>query len=238
MESLATAAAAITESRKQRRFNATKPISALLGVVPIDILNLGGGGLQIEHSVPMRIGSTGEITIESDGERPFVIPVRVAWSRLSCGRAASGKFLYHSGVSIAVNAPEVIGALGRLIRAVANPDHGSLERKRQALEKKRLPSNVRPLASTSVAPITAVSIPVLPYLEKIRSARLYLASNSDEAARWYSRARYSLAALQGFRSPTPPSQHALAIWEYLGGKVDLGEIIAAIDILDDEARNR
>lgn len=223
------------ESRKQRRFNTVTPIPASLAQNAVDILNLGGGGMQIEHSDALKVGTHLDLCICFAGEPAITPLVRVAWSRLSRNRDENGKFRYRSGLAMTDASPSVIGAIGRIIRASAKPDAGSLERKREALEMKKQPFQLRPVART-VTPPARPAGPLPPCFDAVRETREYFAQHRDEASKWYSRARYSLAAIQGFHSSMPPSQQSIAIWERLGGKIDLNDIVASIRILEEFER--
>jgi PilZ domain. len=228
----------VTEDRQQRRFNAARSIPGYFGTLPVDVVNLSGGGMQIEHEGPLRIGTVGQLRVEIVGEETAEFSVRVAWGRLSKHVDGEGRFCYRSGVTLTDDAHGTIGAMGRLIRASARPDSGSLERKRMTVEQKRQ-SRLRPVASRIQEEARARAERNLPVTEQqlslVRDAGVFFTTHPDDAQKWYARARYSLATVQGDRK-LHYSQDVLAIWEYLGGTVEVGLIPLAIRILNDEAR--
>jgi hypothetical protein len=71
----------------------------------------------------------------------------------------------------------------------------------------------------------------VPSFKAIEQARAHLSASFDEALKWYNRARYSLAeeavqkAVLGIRH----KEDVLAVWEYLGRRIDIPTIARAFN---------
>jgi hypothetical protein len=214
--------ASTPESRHARRFTTQTPLPAQFLAFPVTVWNLGGGGVQIEHSEPIKLGVCGTLRIDSvyAGET-MTFAARIAWSHLSKNVDVTGKFRYRSGLLLIEPSSAAVGALGRLIHSFGRPDVGSLDRKRQvAAEKlKRLEAGLR---GSEITP---------EQLEKVRAARAYLQVNLDEAQKWYNRAKFSFANVAGGDATLPYRHDVLAIWEYVGRTISLPTIAQALETM-------
>lgn len=215
---------AVAECRRARRFNMIVPLDARFGNAAITIVNLGAGGMLVEHSQSLRLGMEGEVFIETPEDVP-PLPVRVVWSRLSKSRDAEGRLRYRTGLKLTSDSASAIGAVGRLLRGRATPETGALDRKRESLERKA--RSIAGLTELSSAPkelkLTADQLLL------IRETRDYFHAHPDAAAKWYNRAKFassdSSSAIAHHRS------EVLAIWECLGRKVAIELIAIALEAI-------
>jgi hypothetical protein len=211
----------ISEARSRQRFVAIPPLEGRFNRVPILVYNLGEGGVQIEHSLPLKMGTTGSVNIRMHHQPEAVeFRGRVVWSRLSKTPDSTGKYLYRSGVRVDENEETARDFLRRLISSSARPEVGSLERKRQLLAQRAKGLATRPLVISQTQPGPTVSPDQLLI---IRQAWERLQSNPDEATKWYNRVRFTKLEkeaedLQAHRDDI------LATWEYLERSIDLHAI--------------
>jgi hypothetical protein len=208
------------ELRTADRFDLAPPLEGLFGNATVTIHNVGVRGVQVEHSDPLRLGLEARLTT-SVPEWPEKIDLRgrVVWSRLSKRPDVGGKYLYRSGIRFNEDVYFSPKALGQLARAgVARLDQRSLERKREALLRR---DQQRATHSTKAAQRVEISAD---HLLLVQHARNQLQMNPTEAQKWYQRARFSPAVLDG--TQLPYREDVVAVWEYLGRTVDI-EIVAA-----------
>ena len=208
------------ELRTADRFDLSPPLGGGFGQFPVTIHNVGVRGVQVEHSDPLRLGSEARLTT-SVPEFPEKIDLRgrVVWSRLSKHPDASGKYLYRSGIRFNEDVFFPPKALGQLARGgVARLDQRSLDRKREALLRR----DQNRQTHASHAPKRPEISPE--HLLLVQHARNQLQNNPTEAQKWYQRARFSPAVLDG--TQLPYREDVVAVWEYLGRTVDI-EIVAA-----------
>jgi hypothetical protein len=216
----------VAEARKTRRFAVYRPLAGQFAGTDVDVVDLGSGGMQLEHSNPFRIGSRGiaRVAIDQTGES-LALPALVVWSQLSQAVDPKGRFRYRSGVRFEDLAADVLGALGRLIRAYGRADTDSLERKRNALaaklEKRRKTMLEQPIILTLTPADNG-------HAALIAEARAYFDANPELTGKWFNRARFALAGSPGDRA-LPYRQDVIAIWEYLERRIDVALIAATFE---------
>lgn len=218
---------AVIDLRRGRRFNTTKPLPAQLLGNEVEVMNLSAEGLQIRHAAFVKIGTRGTLRVENaDMHERVSLQIRVLWSRLSTVADANGKYLYLSGLAIE-DASLTAGAIGRLIRSFAQPDTGSMDRKRKALEERTQRRST--IVVTPTGPELRIS---RDQLLLIKEAREKLEANPAQAKEWYSRAK--ILAKQGDEErPLPYRQDVLAIWGYLGGHVELDQVALVYELTNE-----
>lgn len=217
----------IRELRTSERYVVMESLTGSFGAASTTILDICEHGVQIAHTQPLRIGTTGRLWFKR-AEVAASIQGSVVWSQLSQKPDDEGKILYRSGVRIADGSGEFTQALQMLaLKGVLRRDFDSLERKRQ-----------RNAARSSAR----VAKPVVKFVQQgsdvphdqallIQHTRERLKNNPDEASKWYNRARFAIS------SDTPPGgaemlrdrEEVLAIWEYLDRSVDLSTIVRVFD---------
>lgn len=209
------------DSRGVLRFNVRRPLPAQFLGLETAALNLSGGGLQIEHTEPLKLGAHGPLRVDdvSEGET-LTFQARVVWSHLSRNIDPSGKFLYRSGLFLLEPPPSAIGALGRLVHTIGQPDRDSIERKKE--------SDARKSRSLEAVPLRSIEV-TAEQLEVVRRARQFLQLNSEEALKWQNRAKFSAA--HGAAPELPYRAEVLALWEYTGRVLPLPTIVRALEML-------
>jgi len=206
----------VKELRAAERYVLDTPLSASFGSSDVQIVNIGAGGVQIVHALPLRIGSSarlwfrlGEIAVTTNG--------RLLWSHLAKPSTNGGKLSYQSGIR--VDDVEFAAAVRALVeRGYIKPDDNSLEKKRQRLIQKERERSDKHL-------IRAVPTDTNPSSEQlllIQHARERLRLNPAEADRLYERARTTDAA-QNMR------QDIVAVWEYLERTIALPTILRVFE---------
>jgi len=212
----------VREIRQHPRF-VVEPIVATFGNAAVRVLDVSGGGLQIDHADPLKIGASGSMKIASATiQEEATFRATVVWSRLSKTTNGVGKLLYRSGLVIADAPASTYGFLGRLIRTLGRPDRDSLERKRAAILERersrgRIPE-VRPAQQPKYTP---------EQLLMVQQARARLRLNFGDTQRLYDLAKKSLA---DEHRPVMYKQEVLAVWKYLGEAIDPDLIAAVIDL--------
>jgi hypothetical protein len=218
----------VAEARRRPRFNLRTPVPATFAGTPASVTNLSADGLGIEHSGPMKINAAGSIRIDSpENLADVAFRGRIRWSRLSKTADRDGRLLYHSGVQIEEASDASAGLLGRLIRAGGVADRDSLDRKRQAAAERLQARALAPV----LLPRREIDDARSSQLHLIREAQMRLANQPESAQEWYNRAKYSMARrnLVAANGAPPYRRDVIVIWEYLGGKIDLDTITAALD---------
>jgi hypothetical protein len=211
------------ELRTGDRFDLKPPLEGIFGSAAVMIHNVGVRGAQVEHPDPVRLGSEARLST-SVPEWPEKIELRgrVVWSRLSKQPDAAGKYLYRSGIRFNEEAFFPPKALGQLARAgVARLDQRSLDRKREALLRRDQQRATRAAQSTQRVEIRPEQLLL------VQHARNQLRMNPDEAQKWYQRARFAPAVLDG--TQLPYREDVVAVWEYLGRTVDIEVVAAAFE---------
>ena len=200
----------VKELRAAERYVFDTPLPGSFGASEVLIVNMGYGGVQIMHPLPIRIGSAGRLffrladtTVASSG--------RMVWSHLSKERDAKGKLVYRSGIRVE-DADFAAAVRSFVERGYIRSDSDSLERKKQRLiQKERERSDkhlVKALPTESLSGEQALLI---------QHARERLRANPGEAIRLYEQARTADAA-----KGVPDD--ILAVWEYLERSIALATI--------------
>jgi hypothetical protein len=208
------------ELRDGDRFDLNPGLVGAFGSASVTIQNVAVRGVQVEHSEALRLGSVAKLSVAiPDWPGKVEVRGRVVWSRLSKRPDASGKYLYRSGIRFEEGAFFPPQALGLLARAgVARLDQRSLERKREALLR-RDQERARHVTKGQIArPEISAD-----HLLLVQHARKQLQMNPTEAQKWYQRARFAPAIVDG--TQLPYREDVVAVWEYLGRTVDI-EIVA------------
>jgi hypothetical protein len=218
----------ITDSRSAARFKIDEPLHGSFANADVVIQDLAESGVQVEHAEPLRLATTGRLALKL-GEMAVTVPAIVIWSRLSQTANAKGKLLYRSGLRLEANLEQFAQVINTLAGSgLLRPDHESLERKKQKVQDKQEQLASRP----SVMPIPQVATIAPDQLLLIQHARERLQTNSEEAVKWYNRAKYSLSE-EGHRIVDEVTiQHrdeVLAVWEYLERSIDIMTIARAFE---------
>jgi hypothetical protein len=220
----------VQEVRRRPRFKLRGKLSATFSGQPATVTDISAEGLGLQHSAPIKINASGAIRIESEENLAGTsFRARIRWSRLSRTSTPEGKYLYTSGLEIEEASDAAAGLLGRLIRALGEPDRDSLQAKKKALQEKALARSSAPmvLSANPAAPKNGHDHALL-----IRNASLDLANHPESAQEWYNRAKFSLAKrnlISDASQSSPYRREVIVIWEYLGGKVDLDVIARELD---------
>lgn len=118
----------VTDLRKGDRFLAVEPVEGTFNGVPVALMNVSLGGVQILHAQPVRIGSHATLAFNRRGVGASVV-VTVVWSHLA--QTTEG-LRYRSGVKLQQPDVPYATALNAFVRSgVIALDTESLERKRQ-----------------------------------------------------------------------------------------------------------
>jgi hypothetical protein len=211
------------EARSRQRFIAIPPLEGRFGRTLMVVYNLGEGGVQIEHSDPLKLGTVAELIIQLPQKTETAhFRARVVWSRLSKTPDAKGKFLYRSGIRVDEDEATAGEFLRRIILAFARPDFGSLERKRQAQAER-----AKHLAQTPALIVQhhaqAKSQADEAFL--IQQAWERLRTHPEEAMKWYNRARFTKVEKGLDELPPHHRDDILAVWEYLERSFELSTIV-------------
>ena len=202
-------------------------IPATFAGIPAIVINLSAEGIALRHESTIKVNSSGSIRIESEENTSGVsFRGRVRWSHMSRTATAAGKLQYDSGIEIEEVTDAVGGLLGRLIRAFGEKDTESMQRKQEAALKRVQDSSTpqAPPATPSPAPTITKDQILL-----IREANLKLESSPDVAQEWYDRAKETFAKQEDRATPSLYRREVIAVWQYLGGKIDLEVITAVLD---------
>lgn len=221
----------LSDLRNSDRFISAQPVNGSLGSVAITIINLGIGGLQVEHADPLKIGHQARLALEIPGAKLPEMRARVVWSRLSKTPNQQGKYLYRSGLRVDEDKDVLARSIGFLIRSGrVYPDKHSLERKKQAQEDKakRAAHPVMKLVLTKKELEISADQVLL-----IQHARDRFKSNPQEALKWYNRAKFSMneQAVKGTSDSVMPfKEEVIAVWEYLERTIDLPTIAQVFEM--------
>jgi hypothetical protein len=202
------------EARGIDRFTAVEPVSGFFGSTAITFLDISDSGARVEHSVPLKLATTGRFRFRQNEISGHAQGV-VIWSRLSETRDSKGKTLYHSGIRFDGTGEVAQGISAMVERGVLVPDAESLRKKEQRMLEKeqarRVAPRVRPIQHVKTIPQDVILL--------VQHARNYLGGHPDEALKWYQRARF---ATEG--QDISYREDVLAVWEYLERSVDLATI--------------
>ena len=201
----------VKELRTGERYVLDTPVSASFGAAEVTVADIGYGGLQIQHPLPIRIGSSSRLVFRI-GDVTIATSARMLWSHLWKVPNSNGKTTYRSGLR--VEDPEFAAAVRSLIeRQIIRPDSDSLDRKRKRLIEKERERSDKHLVKLLPSEVTLASEQLL----LIQHARERLRANPTEASRLYQQARTADAA-------TGVREEVLAVWEYLERTISLPTI--------------
>ena len=206
----------VKELRAAERYILDTPVSASFGASEVSIVNIGSGGIQIIHPLPIRIGSTSrlwfrirDVAVATNG--------RLIWSHLAKPSSNGGKLSYRSGIRI--EDLEFAAAVRTLVdRGFLTPDSDSLERKRKRLIEKERERSDKHLVRAVPSEATLSSEQLL----LIQHARERMRANPLEADRLYQQARTADAAKDANRD-------IIAVWEYLERTISLPTITRVLE---------
>jgi hypothetical protein len=203
--------------RIHRRYILQSPLSGSFGAIAVGIVNVGCRGVQVVHGVPLKPGARSRFTVSIAGRgEKIALSGTVVWSRFSKDPDQAGKLLYRSGIHFEEGSDFPQEALQLLeAQGLARVDEEALQRKREALDRKR---QQRQQSQTAMPIRTAPDIPPEQVL-LIQHARDQLRGNPEEAQKWYRRARFSPPVVDG--KPIPYREDVIAIWEYLQRSIDI-----------------
>lgn len=200
----------VKELRVAERYVVDPPLSASFGSSDVSIVNIGSGGVQITHPVPIRIGSSSRLWFRI-GDVAVATSGRMIWSHIAKTQQ-NGRLFYRSGLRI--EDPEFAAAVRTLVdRGYILPDGDSLERKRKRLIEKERERSDKHLVRV-VPTETGLSSE---QLLLIQHARERLRANPAEANRLYELARTADAAKDA-------RHDVIAVWEYLERTIALQTI--------------
>lgn len=201
----------VKELRTGERYVLDPPVPASFGAADVTVADIGYGGLQICHPLPIRIGSTSRLAFHL-GNVTVATSARMLWSHLWKVPNSNGKTTYRSGLH--VDDQEFAAAVRSLIEQhLIRPDNDSLDRKRKRLLEKERERSDKHLVKALPTEQTLASEQLL----LIQHARERLRSNPLEAARLYQQARTADAA-NGVR------EEVVVVWEYLERTIPLPTI--------------
>jgi hypothetical protein len=207
----------IDDYRIHRRYILESPLKGSFGATAVGIVNVGCRGVQVVHKVPLKPGARSRFLASIAGpEEKIALPGTVVWSRLSKNVDPRGRLLYRSGIHFSEGSDFPQEALDSLeARGLARIDEEALQRKREALARKRQQRQ----QSQTPMPITTIPRISPEQVLLIQHALDQLRSNPDEAQKWYQRARFSPPVVDG--KPIPYREDVIAIWEYLERSIDI-----------------
>jgi len=201
----------VKELRTGERYVLDPPVSASFGAAEVKVADIGYGGLQISHPLPIRIGSSSRLVFRL-GNVTIATTARMLWSHLWKVPNSNGKTTYRSGLR--VEDQEFAAAVRSLIeQRLILPDNESLDRKRKRLIEKERERSDKHLVKALPTETTLASEQLL----LIQHARERLRANPLEAARLFQQARTADAA-------TGVREEILAVWEYLERTISLPTI--------------
>lgn len=218
----------VRELRSRQRFVAVPPLQGLFGATEIEVQNLGEGGIQVEHAMPLKLGAPSGVTIKLQSGDRITMRGRVVWSRLSKTPNDRGKYLYQSGIRLEGEIDRK--AVHELITSYCRPDTGSLVRKQKALLARAAALASKPAVTHTVSHV----IDRIPHetVMIVQQVRERLRTQPEEAVKWNNRARFAIAE-KTVREAEELHKHnreeILAIWEFLERSVDLKTISEIFD---------
>lgn len=201
----------IKELRSAERYVPADTLAGSFGSTEVSIINVSAGGLQIQHPLPIRIGSASRVWFRIR-ELSVTTQGRILWSHLSKAQDTSGKMQYQSGIK--VDDPSYADAIAQLVsHDYVKLDSDTLDRKKKRLlEKEKIRSGGMMLKVVPAEPTISPEQLLL-----IEHARERLKANPAIAARLYEQARTAEAA-NGVRTDV------VAVWEYLERSIALPTI--------------
>lgn len=221
----------LNDLRDSDRFISDRPVMGSLGSVAITIVNMGIGGLQVEHADPLKIGNQARLALEIPEAKLPEMRARVVWSRLSKTPNQQGKYLYRSGLRVDEDKDILARSIGFLIKSGrVHLDGHTLERKKQAQEEKArraAQQHMKLVITRKELDISADQVLL------IQHARDRFKSNPQEAMKWYNRAKFSMneQVVKGTSDSVMPfKEEVIAVWEYLERTIELPKIAQVFDM--------
>ncbi|HXI13696.1 MAG TPA: hypothetical protein VNM92_13790 [Thermoanaerobaculia bacterium] len=211
----------MSENRSKERYVAERSIAGSFCSASVTLQDIAKDGVQIEHSNPLRVATKGRLAFSGVGTEVVVVQGIVIWSRLLPAPNESGKYLYRSGIRIEDQEEIMLAAIQRLLgRGLLWHNDQSLDRKREALlERHREKSRhlyLRPIVREEGSSEDQFLL--------IQHARERLRLHSDEAAKWYNRAKFSLTPEESTtldEAGIGNKEELRAVWEYLERSISL-----------------
>lgn len=222
----------VSELRSSERYNVKPPIMGAFGAFEISVIDFSKHGLQIRHLEPLKLGVEARLAFMAAGSR-HSWRGKILWSHMARLPDAEGKHPYFSGVFIEEHESVVEELLDHLLEAgLAEPDHASIERKKQILRERS-----KERAAQRAVKIIATAKPsdiTTDQMLMITGARERLQTHPDEAKKWYARAKFVLSEDQsrvGISAQLHHREDVLAVWEYLERSIDLDKILRVFEEL-------
>ncbi|MEO8218477.1 MAG: PilZ domain-containing protein, partial [Acidobacteriota bacterium] len=184
------------------------------------LLDISESGARIEHRERINLGAQSSLQVINPLNGDDVqIEGCVRWSRLSSDMDAIGQHVYHSAVAFSHMHEDTHQALARLVTACGTHDPGSLDQKRRIInERAHLPRLIRTRDQISADD-----------MKLVLWARKTLQLNSEEALKWYQRARFSEEALAAAGGTVHYKDEVLAVWELLQRRIPVHVIALAFE---------
>lgn len=209
----------LDQSRSTARFVSDEPVPGTFSTVAmtlaVTVRDVSVNGAQIEHAQPVRPAMQGRLKLGD-----LIAPATVIWTRLT------GPGRYRSGLRIDEKLDVVAAAIrGLLARGVVRKGEDTLRRREQArLEREQTRVRLTGGHLTPVGPSADV-------VQQIRLARQWMQSHSEDAMKWYNRARATATEehLHLAGSGRTNREDVLAVWEYLERGVDLRDVVRALE---------
>src|SRR5512142_2291714 len=89
----------VSDARERQRFLLPDPLSAVFSGIDVVILNIGSGGVQVEHADPIKLGIASRLSVTVPRTNEIIaVQAHVRWSHLSRSPNKAGKYLYRSGL--------------------------------------------------------------------------------------------------------------------------------------------
>lgn len=198
--------------RLAARYIPRRQISGLFREVKFAVVQLSNEGLRIRHSDPIRPGEEARLSIAlQTPSKSFVMKAQVVWT--SIAQRGDEPSFYVSGLRVTVN-PDRLAAALDLLR---NARELQLD---QTEDRRRPKSAPKPMPALPDDDVVAI----------IRAVKKF-ASDPEEATRWYTRARFSIAEDEVRRAAPRGArerEEVVGIWEYLHRRVDLRAVAGVI----------
>jgi hypothetical protein len=188
------------------RYVPRRQIGGLFRDVKFVMLQLSSSGLRIRHDEALRPGDEARLSFAIlNPAKTFVMRARVVWT--SIAQQGEDRSHYVSGLRVVENADRLVNA-AYLLRTARELRIDERPAGRGAT--RNVPRYVSGLADEDVVAI----------IQAVRK----LASDPEEAARWYARARFAIAD-EEVRKAAPRGarerEEVVGVWEYLRRQQDL-----------------
>lgn len=193
------------ELRIAPRYVAKRALGGTFRDFSFSLMQLSTTGLRIRHDRTVSVGDIGRIAVTlQQPERTFMMHARVIWTTIG---QRGGETFCVSGLRVLES--EMIAQLIHELREAGELQVDGGRRR-----------SVSPLSGLTDAEVASV----------IRAVRTFT-SNPEEAGRWYTRARLSLAD-EKIRAGAPPRprdrEEVVAVWEYLDRKLDIAKVAGVV----------